>query len=418
LANGLRLIVAKDDGLETVTVSLALSDAIPGRVLPNSEHDALPALALEALRQDVEACCGWQANTATSLSRAGAQLSISTLPADLEPILLGLAAALGQPAKRTSFERSRATESLPWLLGANRVFRSLDAVSDALLYGEQPPQPSVLHLSSDETNELPALSLEQLRHFRSLHYRPQDAALIVVGPVAFDQVEVLARAAFEGWPSAAIAAPVGPPAPRAQGPRRAFRYSPLRKDSDFAVIAVPCAQVGSTERLVLEVLAAWFKTLGSTLARGLRHDSGISYSWSAGCDGEDAAATFHVHLTSAPGEAHLAIEVVLNELSRLALHPLAPGELEQAGTTYLSAQANELSTGRGAARALGTAFLAGLPDGHYESLEDRVRAITPAQLQSVANRYFETGPMIIVASTRKLELRHSPRLAAAFAAGR
>jgi zinc protease len=155
--------------------------------------------------------------------------------------------------------------------------------------------------------------------------------------------------------------------------------------------------------------------MGSPLARSLRHQSGISYDWSAGCDGEDGAATFHVHLTSAPGEAALAIEAVLDEVSRLAAQPLTSSELEQAKAVYLAEQASQLSSSRRAAYALGEAFLAGRPDDHYETLERRVRAISAGQLRSVANRYFETGPMTIVASARKLELSRSPRLAAAIA---
>lgn len=417
LPNGLRLIVAEDDDLETANVLLALADPIAGNVLPNSDSDALPALSLEALRQDLEECCGSQAYTGTWLSRTGAQLQVSTLPETLQPVLVRLANAISKPAERTSLERARTTKSLPWLLAQNRAFRSLQAVSDALLYGERPPDPSVLHPDDDKAYDLPGLPLEQLRDFRRVHYRPRSAALIVVGPVTLDEVEGLMGAAFDAW----TPVPTAPPAPyrrRAQGQRRAFRYTPLRRDSDLAVMSAPCASIGTADRLVLEVLGAWLASLGSALARNLRHSSGISYSWSAGCDGQDAAATFHFYLTSAADEGALAIETVLDELSRLAARPLTPGELRQAGMIYLAQQASRLSTGQGAAYALGEAFLAGQPDDHYDTLEERVRAITAAQLQSVANRYFETGPMTIVASARKLELRHSPRLAAAVDAGR
>jgi predicted Zn-dependent peptidase len=416
LANGLRLIVAEDDDLETATILLAVRDPIAGNVLPNSERDALPALTLEVLRQDMDACCGSASYTGTSLSRAGAQLRVSASPDSLKRLLSGVANAVSKPAERASFERARTTKGLPWLRAQTQVFRSINAVSDALLYGEQPPDPSVLHLDDYKAYELPAVSLEQLRDFRKAHYRPQSSALIVVGPVTLDEVEGLIGSAFDGWTVAA--APPAPSPRRARGPRRAFRYTPLRPDSDFAVMSVPCAGVSGADRLPLDVLGAWLESMGSALARNLRHESGISYHWSAGCDGEDGSATFHVHLTSAPGESAPAIEAVLVELSRLAAQPLTPNELKQAGTVYLAEQASQLSSSRRAAYALGDAFLAGRPDDHYDTLERRVRAITGAQLQSVANRYFETGPMTIVASARKLELRQTPRLAAAIAAGR
>jgi zinc protease len=414
LANELRLIVAEDDDLETVTVLLAVRDPIADAVLPNSESDVLPALALEALRQDMQACCASESYGGASLSRAGAQLHVSALPAGLEPVLSGLANALGSPAGRTSFERARTTKSLPWLLAQNLAFRSLNAVSDALLYGEQRPDPSALHLDDEKAYELPSVSLEQLRDFRKVHYRPGNAALIVVGPVTLDEVEATIGAAFDGW--TVTTAPPAPASPRrAQGGRRAFRYTPLRKDSDFVVISAPCASVGTADRLTLDVLGAWLESMGSALAHSLRHTSGISYHWSAGCDTE---ATFHVRLTSAPDEAALAIEAVLDEMSRLATQPLEPGEMKHAIAVYLAEQARQLSSGPRAAYALGEAFLADRPDDHYDTLEGRVRALRAAQFQSVAKRYFETGPMTIVASARKLELGHSPRLAAAIAAGR
>jgi zinc protease len=417
LPNGLRLVVAEDDELETVNVVLALGDPIADNVLPNSEGDALTVLSLEALRQDMEACCESQAYTGTWLSRTGAQLQVSTLPESLKPILVGLADAISRPAEHASLERARTTVSLPWLLAQNRAFRSIQAVSDALLYGERPPDPSVLHPDDDEGRDLPALSIEQLRDFRRVHYRAHSAALIVVGPITVDEVKGLLGTAFDGWTTVAAAPPA--PHPRhARGQRRAFRYTPLRRDSDLVVMSLPCASVGADDRLALEVLGAWLTSMGSMLARKLRHYSGISYDWSAGCDGQHAAATFHVRLTTAPDEGALAIETVLEELSRLAAQPLTPRELRQAGMIYLAEQARQLSTGRRAAYAVGEAFLAGRPDDHYDTLEGRVRAITAAQLQSVANHYFETGPMTIVASARKLDLRHRPRLAAAIAAGR
>jgi zinc protease len=417
LANGLRLIVAEDDDLETVTVLLAVRDPITGNVLPNSERVALPALALEALRQDMEACCDSATYTDASLSRAGAQLRVSTLPDGLKPIVSALAHAVSRPAERASFERARTTETLPWLRAQNDGFRSLQAVSDALLYGEQPPDPSALYLDDEKAYELPAVSLEQLRAFRKAHYRPQNAALIVVGPVTLDELEASVGAAFDGWTSEAATLPAPSPR-RAQGVRRAFRYTQLRRDSDLAVMSVPCASVGSADRLTMDVLGAWLESLGSALARNLRHQSGISYGWSVGCDAEHGAATFHVRLSSAPDEAALALEAVLNELSRLAAQPLDPGELRHAATVYLAEQASRMSNGRRAAYALGDAFLAGRPDDHYDTLEARVKAISAAQLQSVVDRYFEKGPMTIVASARKLVLGHSPRLAAAMAAGR
>jgi zinc protease len=417
LANGLRLIVAEDDDLETATALLAVRAPSAGNVLPNSERDVVPALALEALRQDLETCCGSETHAGAWLSRAGAQLYFSTLPDDLNGPLSGLAKAIGKPTERASLERARTTESLPWLLAQTRVFRALNAVGDALLYGDAIPDPSVLHMDDDRAYELPPVSLEQVRDFRKLHYRPQSAALIVAGPVTLADVEGLAGVAFDDWKSVAAAPPA--PSPRsARGPRRAFRYTPLRTDSDFAVLSAPCAGVDTEDRLPLDVLAAWLESMGAALARNLRHESGISYQWSVECDDEGGAATFRVHLTSAPGEAALAIEAVLDEFSRLAARPLTVSELKQAGTVYLADQASQLSGGRRTAYALGEAFLAGRPDDHYETLEHRVRALSAEQLQRVAKRHFETGPMTVVASTRKLELGRSPRLAAAIAAGR
>jgi zinc protease len=365
----------------------------------------------------MEACCESASYTGASLSRAGAQLHVSTLPDGLKPMVWGLADTVSRPAARTSFERARAKKTLPWLLAQNEVFRALYAVSDALLYGEQPPDPSALYVDDEKAYELPAVSLEQLRDFRKAHYQPRNAALIVVGPVTLDELEASVGAAFDGWTTEAAAVPVPSPR-RAQGLRRAFRYTQLRRDSDFAVMSMPCASVGSADRLTLDVIGAWLESMGSALASNLRHQSGISYGWSAGCDAEDGAATFHIRLSSAPDEASLAIEAVLNEVSRLAAQPLRPSELRQAATVYLAEQASQMSNSRRAAYALGDAFLVGRPDDHYDTLEARVNAISAAQLQSVVNRYFEKGPMTIVASARKLVLSHSPRLAAAMATGR
>jgi predicted Zn-dependent peptidase len=206
------------------------------------------------------------------------------------------------------------------------------------------------------------------------------------------------------------------PAPKAG--KRLLRLAPMARDSDFVVVALPCAPIASPDTQALDVLATLLgRVIRSELGRQLRHDSALSYQWRARCLQIPAYGTFYFSLETDRGNASSGLKVLFGELARLASQPLSQRELDAASMSYLASRAARLSSSSGVARELSATFLNGLADDYFETLEPSVRALTPDALLDVARRYFSDAPLAIVASGQYLDTRGALAAFGPFAGG-
>jgi hypothetical protein len=110
------------------------------------------------------------------------------------------------------------------------------------------------------------------------------------------------------------------------------------------------------------------------------------------------------------GEAALALEALLGVFEHLADGKLTRADLATARASFLADRAAVLSSTRGTAQALADAFLNDLPDDFYETLESRVKQLTPDELRVAAQRYLRDAPMAIVVDGKHLALGGRPLL--------
>ena len=73
---------------------------------------------------------------------------------------------------------------------------------------------------------------------------------------------------------------------------------------------------------------------------------------------------------------------------RIAREGVSPAELERVRTQWVASEVYKLDSVMNQARELGSYWALGLPPDTGEQLLARLRQITPAQVQSVAARYF------------------------------
>lgn len=411
LANGLKLIVDEDDEEPNVSVAFAGRAARDDMARPRNAPLAwLTRLTLlNAVDQGPLDPTGSHAVaapvarwTTTSASSPGALLALTGPPGALESISANLAQIL------TTLELDEPSLRHAQARVADRPGNADGASSFALemLY----PSPAGAHDRDPTGTE--AVSLAMVREFRKTHYVPTDSALIFAGPVTFDEASSLAGRFFADWTGKAPALDDTPRRDPRPG-RRLSRLTPPRRGTDLSVVALPCAAPTSSDRLALEVLAHLLRdVMGSHFAQKLRHETGTSYTWRADCVDRGDVSTLLLELESADGEASQALEILLSELERLATKPMSDAELEASAMSYLAGHAALFTSSAGAARALGNGFLLGQPDDYYEKLEARVRALTPRDVQRVAQQYFQKGPMAVVACTENVDFRDHRQLAA------
>ncbi len=245
--------------------------------------------------------------------------------------------------------------------------------------------------------DLDAMTPDDARAFHKRWYVPANAAVVVVGDVDPAQVLALARATYGRIPAAAVPARK----PSDEPPQAGLRRIELKAPAEQAVVAlsfrVPrLASLESTpdhdDALALSMLAAVLDGYaGARLDRALTQgpdrvadsasaDNGL---WGRG------PQLFTLTAVPAAGKTPEQVEAALRaEVARVAREGVAPAELARIKTQWVASQVFKLDAVFSQARELGSFWVAGLPLDFSERLIERLQSVTPAQVQSVAARYF------------------------------
>ena len=238
---------------------------------------------------------------------------------------------------------------------------------------------------------------EEIRHigrmeaqdFYNHHYAPNNAILIVAGDVTSAEVRSAAESAYNKVPSR----PLLPRAEFAQPQRLGeTRLSVFRPDVKvplfmrlYRVVSYTEAKPGQAE--ALETLAALLggdstATLYRELVvkRKLATAAGAEYTGYTRDDGE-----FAIYAQPRPGVELEQIEQAVDQI--LAAYSKAPpqaGDLQRAKTQLIASAIYQRDSQYELAAAYGQALVIGLTTDDVDQWPDRIRAVTPAEVQAAA----------------------------------
>ena len=251
-------------------------------------------------------------------------------------------------------------------------------------------------------SDLQAMTPEDVRAFYRQWYSPANAAVVIAGDVDVAQVRTLAERIYGAIPARAVPPRKPRDEPSQQGPRR-FEY---RAAVDQAMVVLgykvphltdPAQQdEASTDALALTLLAAVLDGYdGARLGRALVQGSGVggqriadSVSASHGLVGR-GPQQFTLLAVPAPGVTpEMAAAALKAEVQRVAREGVSAAELQRVKTQWTASEVYKLDSVFNQARELGQQWLLGWGVDGQSRLMARLRAVTPAQVQSVAQRYF------------------------------
>ncbi len=251
-------------------------------------------------------------------------------------------------------------------------------------------------------SDLQAMTPEDVRAFYRQWYSPANAAVVIAGDVDVTQVRTLAERIYGAIPARAVPPRKPRDEPPQQGPRR-FEY---RAAVDQAMVVLgykvphltdPAQQdEASTDALALTLLAAVLDGYdGARLGRALVQGSGVggkriadSVSASHGLVGR-GPQQFTLLAVPAPGVTpEMAAAALKAEVQRVAREGVSAAELQRVKTQWTASEVYKLDSVFNQARELGQQWLLGWGVDGQSRLMARLRAVTPAQVQAVAQRYF------------------------------
>ena len=236
--------------------------------------------------------------------------------------------------------------------------------------------------------DLRRITPEEIRAFYKTYYVPNNALVVAVG--AFDARTLLdtIRERFGKIPRGPAPPAVTAVEPLQNGERRVT----VRKDAQLPIVylAYPVPNQKSADAAALEMLSTVLSSgRASRLYRSLVYDrqlaldAGGDYSWFS-----IDPNLFWFWATPMPGQTAETLEkALLAEMARLEKEPVTDAELQRARNQIEAAFVFQEDSVHRRASLLARFELLGGPE-LQESYLQRIRAVTPADIQRVASAYF------------------------------
>ncbi len=260
-------------------------------------------------------------------------------------------------------------------------------------------------------DDIQNLSVAELREWYRAWYAPNNATLVVVGDVTPAEVFTLAERYFGPLPRRETPKLKPRTEPEQKGERRVTVQAPAELPSLLLGYKVPTLATASEpwEAYALEVLAGVLDGDDSArLTRELVRGKALAAGIGAGYDLYSPREGL-LQVSGTPSSGHTVAELeqaILQQLDQLKREPVAVEELERikaqvmADEVYkkdsLFAQATEI----GQLETIGLGWQVG--EGHLA----QIRAVTPEQIQQVAQRYL-VDRTLTVATLDPLPIDHS-----------
>ncbi|WP_431127926.1 M16 family metallopeptidase [Variovorax paradoxus] len=264
-------------------------------------------------------------------------------------------------------------------------------------------------------SDLDAMTPDDARAFFRRWYVPANAAVVVVGDVDVVRVRALAEKYYGGIPARAVPARKPRIEPAQRGIRRIEFKAPAEQayvSLAFRIPQLETIDAADSDVWALEVLSAVLDGYtGARLDRALTQgpdrvaDSVSAYSGLAG----RGPQLFTLVGVPANGKSAEAVEAALRaQVARVAKEGVGEAELARVKTQWVASETYKRDSVMAQARELGSNWVQGLPLDTSARIIAKLQAVTPAQVQAVAAKYFGDD-QLTVATLRPLPLESKPR---------
>jgi zinc protease len=387
LANGLRVIVARDSDLPLVTADLTVRSGaaadpqgLAGTASMASElltegtatRSATEIAAqTEALGANLGAGSGWESSN----------LTLNVMPHNLDAAMAIMADVARNPVfAAEELERVR-TQSLDGLQVAYQRPGSVAQFAAApVIYAGSP----FGHVAGGTPNSLPKIKRDDLVAIHRGYWRPDNAILVITGDVTPEQGFALAEKSFGDWARPATPLPPAPTADMTSRPRALVIDMP--QSGQAAVTLAKTAIVRSDPRYYAGLLANNILGGGysARLNQEIRIKRGLSYGANSSLTARQSTGAFTATTQTKNESAAEVVSLVKAEMARMAEAPPPADEMTARKSVLIGGYGRSLATTDGLASILGNLALYGIPLTEVQAYTGKVEAVTAADVQRFA----------------------------------
>lgn len=398
LPNGLRVIVAERHVSPRISVALTFRS---GQAFDPPGLEGLADFTGELMRRGTATRTAKQ--IAEELDALGAELSVLT---DVDQVSFrGIALAenaeaylklLGEIAQEPSFpaseieiHRDNSIQSLlqqrasPEFLG-NRQFQRA-------IFGNHPYARTVPSEAS-----LKAITRLKISEFRTRHFVPANAFLLIIGDVQPEAAFRMAADAFGGWRGGPAPRSSWPAPPSPRGRKIFFVHRPESVQSSISLGNVSIKRTDPDYFPVAIANTLFGASFASRLTMNIRESKGYTYSPFSELAPYAASGYFRVVADVRNEVTGPTLAEIFYELDRLRTLPVPEDELRGAQNYYKGVFSYRLASLGGLTAQFNNVYLYNLPADYLEKLRDNAGAVKPADVMRAARRRFDSANASIV----------------------
>ncbi|MET0754193.1 MAG: pitrilysin family protein [Pyrinomonadaceae bacterium] len=275
-------------------------------------------------------------------------------------------------------------------------------VYNSLLYGKKHPYGNVM--TGDEAS-IKSFSQADLMSFYQTYYRPNNAALIVVGDATMATLKPKLEKAFASWQKGDVPASTVPSSVVFDKPGIYVVDKPGAAQSVISIGQVGVSR-DNPDFFALQVMNDMLGgSFSSRLNMNLREDKGYTYGAGSGFAFRRGTGPF---TASADVQTAVTKESVIEFMKELngirGSRPVTDEELETSKNSLIRGFPQGFETNGQIANALSTLVVYNLPDTYYNQFMTKVRGVTMADVNRVANKYLTPDKMAIVIVGDKMSI--------------
>ncbi len=403
LDNGLRVILVNYGSVPKVNVGLYVA---AGNSYESPAEVWLGDLTAQLMREGTTSKTGSQISTASA--QMGGQVDIAVgvdtasvqgsalteFAPDLTRLVADLALNPKFPAseldrlKADNLRRLSIAKSNPQQM-ATEKFR--EVVYDKHPYGQIFPTEV----------QMKGYTLAQARAFYEANWAASRSRLYVVGRFDGPAVEAAIRTAFSGWKKGAM---THPPAPKPRSERAVYIVDKPAAVQTTLIVGLPTIDASHADSIALSVansvLGGYFS---SRMTANLRESKGYTYSPFSQVSNRYRDATWAQNADVTTAVTGASLKEIFYEIDRLQAEAPSADELESAKNYMLGTFVLRNSDRAGIIAQLEFINFHGLSADYLNTYVGKVRAVTPAMVQQMAQKYIDdTRTAIVAVGDRKL----------------
>jgi len=266
-------------------------------------------------------------------------------------------------------------------------------VADRVVYGAG----GYGHPINGTMETVEAIQRDDLVKLYQTYYKPENAALILAGDITLDQGKKYAQQFFGEWKAASSGSEETVPPKTGEWKAENVVIDMPEAGQASVSVAKPAVQRDSPDYYKGLVANAVLGTgFVSRLNREIRIKRGLSYGAQSALDARRSGGSFLATAQTKNPSAGEVASLLQSELKRLRTEPVQAEELKSRQAVITGGFARHLETNQGLGAQLAALVVYDRPLDAVNTFIGKINAITSADVNEFAGKYFETTPSLII----------------------